>query len=103
MLMTAAATHKSEQLFLVSKINTRYVGLSHTEICLMLCVCHPGVTVLPSSTPQCLMYVQLPYMEDLRQFTFPSLENNKKFAPSGETSWDPIDQRKLENLVGGGG
>uniref|UniRef100_A0A8B9KWX2 X-ray repair complementing defective repair in Chinese hamster cells 5 n=1 Tax=Astyanax mexicanus TaxID=7994 RepID=A0A8B9KWX2_ASTMX len=32
---------------------------------------------------ECLMYVQLPYMEDLRQFTFPSLENNKKFAPSG--------------------
>ncbi|XP_072541137.1 X-ray repair cross-complementing protein 5 [Salminus brasiliensis] len=31
---------------------------------------------------ECLMYVQLPYMEDLRQFAFPSLENNKKFAPS---------------------
>ncbi len=29
------------------------------------------------------MYVQLPFMEDLRQFTFPSLENNKKFTPSG--------------------
>ncbi|KAM6985110.1 X-ray repair cross-complementing protein 5-like [Aplochiton taeniatus] len=31
---------------------------------------------------ECLMYVQLPYMEDLRQFTFPSLERNKKFNPS---------------------
>ncbi|KAM9487161.1 X-ray repair cross-complementing protein 5-like [Clarias gariepinus] len=31
---------------------------------------------------ECLIYVQLPYMEDLRQFTFPSLEINKKFAPS---------------------
>uniref|UniRef100_A0A4W4H648 X-ray repair cross-complementing protein 5 n=2 Tax=Electrophorus electricus TaxID=8005 RepID=A0A4W4H648_ELEEL len=31
---------------------------------------------------ECLLYVQLPYMEDLRQFTFPSLENNKKFSPS---------------------
>lgn len=31
---------------------------------------------------ECLMYVQLPFMEDLRQFTFPSLENNKKFTPS---------------------
>ncbi|XP_029967221.1 X-ray repair cross-complementing protein 5 [Salarias fasciatus] len=30
---------------------------------------------------ECLMYVQLPFMEDLRQFTFPSLEN-KKFTPS---------------------
>ncbi|XP_064419965.1 X-ray repair cross-complementing protein 5 isoform X2 [Latimeria chalumnae] len=27
---------------------------------------------------ECLMYVQLPYMEDLRQFTFASLKNNKK-------------------------
>ncbi|XP_061082268.1 X-ray repair cross-complementing protein 5 isoform X2 [Conger conger] len=32
---------------------------------------------------ECLMYVQLPYLEDLRQFLFPSLEN-KKFAPSEE-------------------
>uniref|UniRef100_A0A665WWE8 Ku domain-containing protein n=1 Tax=Echeneis naucrates TaxID=173247 RepID=A0A665WWE8_ECHNA len=30
---------------------------------------------------QCLLYVQLPFTEDLRQFTFPSLEN-KKLAPS---------------------
>lgn len=57
-------------------------------------VCHPGVTVLPSSAPQCLVYVQLPYMEDLRQFAFPSLENNKKFVPSGEKSWDPTDMSK---------
>ncbi|KAI1899245.1 hypothetical protein AGOR_G00059820 [Albula goreensis] len=33
---------------------------------------------------ECLIYVQLPFMEDLRQFTFPSLENNKKFVPSEE-------------------
>ncbi|XP_036396923.1 X-ray repair cross-complementing protein 5 [Megalops cyprinoides] len=33
---------------------------------------------------ECLMYVQLPFMEDLRQFSFPSLEKNKKFAPSEE-------------------
>ncbi|KAM8856741.1 X-ray repair cross-complementing protein 5-like [Spinachia spinachia] len=31
---------------------------------------------------ECLIYVQLPFMEDLRQFAFPSLENNKKFNPS---------------------
>lgn len=30
---------------------------------------------------ECLMYVQLPFMEDLRHFTFSSLEN-KKFTPS---------------------
>ncbi|KAA0715413.1 X-ray repair cross-complementing protein 5 [Triplophysa tibetana] len=32
---------------------------------------------------ECLLYVQLPFMEDLRQFTFPMLENNKKFTASG--------------------
>ncbi|XP_064419967.1 X-ray repair cross-complementing protein 5 isoform X4 [Latimeria chalumnae] len=31
-----------------------------------------------TKSSQCLMYVQLPYMEDLRQFTFASLKNNKK-------------------------
>ncbi|KAM6934430.1 X-ray repair cross-complementing protein 5-like [Xenentodon cancila] len=31
---------------------------------------------------ECLMYVQLPFFEDLRQFTFPSLEHNKKISPS---------------------
>lgn len=39
---------------------------------------------------ECLMYVQLPFMEDLRQFTFPSLENNKKFTPS-EAQLDAVD------------
>uniref|UniRef100_A0A3B5KTE5 X-ray repair cross-complementing protein 5 n=1 Tax=Xiphophorus couchianus TaxID=32473 RepID=A0A3B5KTE5_9TELE len=41
---------------------------------------------------ECLLYVQLPFMEDLygRQFTFPSLENNKKIAPSG-TQLSAID------------
>ncbi|XP_032423918.1 X-ray repair cross-complementing protein 5 [Xiphophorus hellerii] len=41
---------------------------------------------------ECLLYVQLPFMEDLygRQFTFPSLENNKKIAPS-ETQLSAID------------
>lgn len=29
------------------------------------------------------MYIQLPFMEDLRQFSFPSLENNKKITPTG--------------------
>ncbi|XP_038124088.1 X-ray repair cross-complementing protein 5 [Cyprinodon tularosa] len=41
---------------------------------------------------ECLVYVQLPFMEDLygRQFTFPSLENNKKIAPS-ETQLAAVD------------
>uniref|UniRef100_UPI0037E95C64 X-ray repair cross-complementing protein 5 n=1 Tax=Semicossyphus pulcher TaxID=241346 RepID=UPI0037E95C64 len=39
---------------------------------------------------ECLMYVQLPFMEDLRQFTFPSLENNKKLTPS-DTQLSAVD------------
>nr|XP_060629911.1 X-ray repair cross-complementing protein 5 isoform X1 [Anolis sagrei ordinatus] len=31
---------------------------------------------------ECLAYVQLPYMEDLRQYMFSSLKNNKKCAPT---------------------
>lgn len=33
---------------------------------------------------ECLVYVQLPYMEDLRQYLFSSLENNKKFKPTDD-------------------
>ncbi|KAM6955522.1 X-ray repair cross-complementing protein 5-like [Lycodopsis pacificus] len=39
---------------------------------------------------ECLIYVQLPFMEDLRQFTFPSLENNKKFTAS-DTQLSAVD------------
>ncbi|XP_056146166.1 X-ray repair cross-complementing protein 5 isoform X2 [Lampris incognitus] len=47
--------------------------------------CHPQVgAAFPciKQNYECLIYVQLPFMEDLRLFTFPSLENNKKFTPS---------------------
>uniref|UniRef100_A0A667YTL3 X-ray repair cross-complementing protein 5 n=1 Tax=Myripristis murdjan TaxID=586833 RepID=A0A667YTL3_9TELE len=46
--------------------------------------CNPQVgAAFPciKQTYECLVYVQLPFMEDLRQFSFPSLEN-KKFTPS---------------------
>ncbi|XP_047225878.1 X-ray repair cross-complementing protein 5 [Girardinichthys multiradiatus] len=41
---------------------------------------------------ECLLYIQLPFMEDLygRQHMFPSLENNKKIAPS-ETQLSVVD------------
>lgn len=32
---------------------------------------------------ECLVYVQLPYMEDLRQYLFSSLRKNKKYTPTG--------------------
>ncbi|NXP30626.1 XRCC5 protein, partial [Leiothrix lutea] len=31
---------------------------------------------------ECLIYVQLPYMEDLRQYVFSSLKNSKKYTPT---------------------
>ncbi|NXO50632.1 XRCC5 protein, partial [Aramus guarauna] len=33
---------------------------------------------------ECLVYVQLPYMEDLRQYIFASLKNNKKCIPTAD-------------------
>uniref|UniRef100_A0A8C3TD46 X-ray repair cross-complementing protein 5 n=1 Tax=Chelydra serpentina TaxID=8475 RepID=A0A8C3TD46_CHESE len=33
---------------------------------------------------ECLIYVQLPYMEDLRQYMFSSLKNNKKYTPTAD-------------------
>ncbi|XP_044074035.1 X-ray repair cross-complementing protein 5 isoform X2 [Siniperca chuatsi] len=41
---------------------------------------------------ECLIYVQLPFMEDFhgRQFTFPSLKNNKRFTPS-DTQLSAVD------------
>ncbi|NXG24598.1 XRCC5 protein, partial [Grallaria varia] len=33
---------------------------------------------------ECLFYVQLPYMEDLRQYIFSSLKNNKKCIPTAD-------------------
>ncbi|NXC45599.1 XRCC5 protein, partial [Penelope pileata] len=33
---------------------------------------------------ECLIYVQLPYMEDVRQYMFSSLKNNKKCTPTAD-------------------
>ncbi|XP_077129355.1 X-ray repair cross-complementing protein 5 isoform X5 [Ranitomeya variabilis] len=47
--------------------------------------CNPQVGVafpLIKEKYECLIYVQLPYMEDLRQYLFPSLSNNNKFRPT---------------------
>ncbi|XP_051704169.1 X-ray repair cross-complementing protein 5 isoform X1 [Oryctolagus cuniculus] len=39
---------------------------------------------------ECLVYVQLPFMEDLRQYMFSSLKNNKKFTPT-EAQLNAVD------------
>ncbi|XP_037066193.1 X-ray repair cross-complementing protein 5 isoform X2 [Peromyscus leucopus] len=41
-------------------------------------------------TYECLVYVQLPFMEDLRQYMFSSLKNNKKCTPT-EAQLSAID------------
>ncbi|XP_064443086.1 X-ray repair cross-complementing protein 5 isoform X2 [Mirounga angustirostris] len=46
---------------------------------------HPQVgAALPyiKDAYECLIYVQLPFMEDLRQYMFSSLKNNKKYIPT---------------------
>ncbi|NXC70851.1 XRCC5 protein, partial [Anhinga anhinga] len=47
--------------------------------------CHPQIgAAFPyiKDSYECLIYVQLPYMEDLRQYIFSSLKNNKKYIPT---------------------
>ncbi|KAM9287264.1 X-ray repair cross-complementing protein 5 isoform 2-T2 [Morus bassanus] len=49
--------------------------------------CHPQIGVaFPyiKDAYECLIYVQLPYMEDLRQYIFSSLKNNKKCIPTAD-------------------
>uniref|UniRef100_A0A8C7EL92 X-ray repair cross-complementing protein 5 n=1 Tax=Neovison vison TaxID=452646 RepID=A0A8C7EL92_NEOVI len=38
--------------------------------------------VFAAADDECLIYVQLPFMEDLRQYMFSSLKNNKKYIPT---------------------
>ncbi|XP_053155928.1 X-ray repair cross-complementing protein 5 isoform X4 [Hemicordylus capensis] len=40
--------------------------------------------IFAAKDDECLTYVQLPYMEDLRQYMFSSLKNNKKCTPTEE-------------------
>ncbi|KAM9287266.1 X-ray repair cross-complementing protein 5 isoform 4-T4 [Morus bassanus] len=40
--------------------------------------------VFAAKGDECLIYVQLPYMEDLRQYIFSSLKNNKKCIPTAD-------------------
>ncbi|KAI6065186.1 X-ray repair cross-complementing protein 5 isoform X1 [Aix galericulata] len=49
--------------------------------------CYVGNQVLKvfaAKDDECLTYVQLPYVEDVRQYMFSSLKNNKKFTPTAD-------------------
>ncbi|XP_051881846.1 X-ray repair cross-complementing protein 5 isoform X2 [Pristis pectinata] len=72
----SALIHSLEELEMVAIVRYVYDRRSNPQI---------GVAFpLIKDKYECLTYVQLPFMEDLRQFTFTSLKNNKKAAVSEE-------------------
>ncbi|XP_060049928.1 X-ray repair cross-complementing protein 5 [Erinaceus europaeus] len=74
--------HALDQLDMVAIIRYLYDKRSNPQV---------GVTFpYIKDTYECLVYVQLPFMEDLRQYTFSSLKNNKKFTPT-EAQLNAVD------------
>ncbi|XP_072117243.1 X-ray repair cross-complementing protein 5 [Mobula birostris] len=72
----SALIHSLEELEMVAIVRYVYDRRSHPQV---------GVAFpLIKDKYECLIYIQLPFMEDLRQFTFSSLKNNKKAAASEE-------------------
>ncbi|XP_069792197.1 X-ray repair cross-complementing protein 5 isoform X2 [Narcine bancroftii] len=72
----SALIHSLEELEMVAIVRYVYDRRSNPQI---------GVAFpLIKDKYECLIYIQLPFMEDLRQFTFASLKNNKKSAVSEE-------------------
>ncbi|XP_053258569.1 X-ray repair cross-complementing protein 5 [Podarcis raffonei] len=70
----SALIHALDELDMVAIVRYVYDRRSHPQV---------GVAFpLIKNEYECLAYVQLPYMEDLRQYMFSSLKNNKKFTPS---------------------
>nr|DBA19610.1 TPA: hypothetical protein GDO54_015413 [Pyxicephalus adspersus] len=68
--------HALDQLDMVAIVRYAYDGRSNPQV---------GVAFpMIKEKYECLMYVQLPYMEDLRQYLFSSLKNNKKFKPTDD-------------------
>ncbi|XP_078259364.1 X-ray repair cross-complementing protein 5-like [Rhinoraja longicauda] len=72
----SALVHSLEELEMVAIVRYVYDRRSNPQI---------GMAFpLIKDKSECLIYIQLPFMEDLRQFTFTSLKNNKKAATSEE-------------------
>ncbi|CAI5762719.1 X-ray repair cross-complementing protein 5 [Podarcis lilfordi] len=70
----SALIHALDELDMVAIVRYVYDRRSHPQV---------GVAFpLIKNEYECLAYVQLPYMEDLRQYMFSSLKNNKKFTPT---------------------
>ncbi|XP_067890794.1 X-ray repair cross-complementing protein 5 [Heterodontus francisci] len=72
----SALIHSLEELDMVAIVRYVYDRRSNPQVG----VAFPVI----KDKYECLVYIQLPFMEDLRQFTFTSLKNNKKGTSSEE-------------------
>ncbi|XP_024419615.2 X-ray repair cross-complementing protein 5 isoform X1 [Desmodus rotundus] len=70
----SSLTHALDELDMVAIVRYAYDRRSNPQVG----VAFPCI----KDTYECLVYVQLPFMEDLRQYMFPSLKNNKKYTPT---------------------
>uniref|UniRef100_A0A8C0FJ20 X-ray repair cross-complementing protein 5 n=1 Tax=Bubo bubo TaxID=30461 RepID=A0A8C0FJ20_BUBBB len=72
----SALVHALDELKVVAIVRYAYDRRSNPQIG----VAFPYI----KDAYECLIYVQLPYMEDLRQYIFSSLKNNKKCIPTAD-------------------
>ncbi|KAM6398263.1 X-ray repair cross-complementing protein 5 isoform 1-T1 [Pluvialis apricaria] len=72
----SALVHALDELKLVAIVRYAYDRRCNPQIG----VAFPYI----KDTYECLIYVQLPYVEDLRQYIFSSLKNNKKCIPTAD-------------------
>ncbi|KAH0621277.1 hypothetical protein JD844_022385, partial [Phrynosoma platyrhinos] len=70
----SALIHALDELDMVAIVRYVYDRRSHPQV--------GAAFPLIKNEYECLAYVQLPYMEDLRQYMFSSLKNNKKCIPT---------------------
>ncbi|ELK30494.1 X-ray repair cross-complementing protein 5 [Myotis davidii] len=74
--------HALDELAMVAIVRYAYDRRSNPQVG----VAFPHI----KDTYECLVYVQLPFMEDLRQYMFSSLKNNKKYTPT-EAQLNAVD------------
>ncbi|KAM6466514.1 X-ray repair cross-complementing protein 5 isoform 1-T1 [Liasis olivaceus] len=70
----SALIHALNELDMVAIVRYVYDRRSHPQV--------GAAFPLIKNEYECLAYVQLPYMEDLRHYMFSSLKNNKKYTPT---------------------
>ncbi|XP_027631116.1 X-ray repair cross-complementing protein 5 [Tupaia chinensis] len=70
----SSLVHALDELDMVAIIRYAYHNKSNPQVGMAF----PHI----KDTYECLMYVQLPFMEDLRQYMFSSFRNSKKYIPT---------------------